>query len=301
MTLFEILITNHTGFPFYKWSNPNSPKHEVNVVKYSRFPLSSEGEVRKDFELECGYMAAMSLSARGQGMEVTSIKKKPIEICEESGMQKYDIIFNLTVDTYMNEKNLWNRIDRATDNIIFIQERKDLSDKKLEDAEKERLLNTFNDFKLRKYLNDKSHEIISSIANTLSSTKGEEKQLFEYGILGVGILSSSYNILSYNSVKSILGLKDEDLEYAGDIPEDIADLDMILATTEIPMNIEGGESKFAYPHEKEIQLIIHNLDVGPKILDVKEPYYLIILVRVGFPSKETIDDLIQTIIPILVD
>ena len=121
MTLFEISITNHSGFPFYQWENPKKPRKTVNVVKYTRYPIFDEAKQNRRFELECGYTAAMSLAMRSLGAHIASIKRTPIsaEQLSEAG-NELDIIFEVTVDTYMNEKNLYDRMYRAVDNIIFL-------------------------------------------------------------------------------------------------------------------------------------------------------------------------------------
>jgi len=302
MTLYEISITNHTGYPFYKWEKPDKPKGIVNVIKCTRYPDLETKQEHRDFKLEAGYIAAMSIAARAQGTSVAGVRKKPIsaeQFSDEGTIE--DIIFDLAVDTYMNEQNLYNRMYRAIDNIISSENRKYLEDEDLSEEEEMQLKDVFNDNIVRQIIIERSTDIGLAIIDTLHKVKGQEKKLYEYGILGVGIMSSSYNVLFYRGIKTFLGLTDDDLEFPGDIPDNESELLEILAVTQIPMDIEAGESKFAYPYEKNINFIIHNFDIGPIILGVKEPFHLLVCVKAGFPSKESIDDLILGIAAHLVD
>jgi hypothetical protein len=302
MTLYEIAITNHAGYPFYQWENPNKPKKTVNVVKYTMFPIFDETKQFRRFELECGYTAAMSLAIRSQGAHIASIKRTPIsaEQLSEAGNEQ-DIIFDIAVDPYMNERNLYYRMYRAVDNIIFTEERNRLEDNDLTVEEVVDLKSIFNDSDLRIILHKNTFSIGNAITDALKKVKGEEKKLYEYGILGVGLLSSSYNILFYKGLKSLLELSEDEIDFPGFFPDNESELDNVLSTTQMPILIEGGEAKFAYPYEKNFNFVIHNFDIGINVLGVKEPFHLIVAVKAGFPSKVTIDDLIQGIMPFLVD
>jgi len=302
MTLYEISITNHSGYPFYQWENPNKPQKTINVVKYTRFPPFESEEGSRRFELECGYKAAMSISARNLGAHIASIRRTPISAEQLSSNKKnQDIIFEVAVDSYMNEKNLYDRMHRAADNIIFTEDRKRLEDKDLTVDEVVELKSVFSDSELRIILHKHMFNIGDEIRKALEEVKGEEKRLYEYGILGVGILSSSYNILFYKGLKSLLELSEDEIDFPGFFPDNEAELDEVLSDTQMPYSIEVGDSKFAYPYEKNFNFILHNFDIGLSILGVKESFYLITAVKAGFPSKETIDVLIQGIAPILVD
>lgn len=302
MTLYEISITNHSGYPFYRWENPNRPKAVVNTVKFTRYPPLSGEDRGRNFELECGYRAAMSITALGQQREVTSIKEMPVsrERIIAEGSDK-DIIFDLTVDVYMNSLNLYKRMRRSVDTLIYKEKRPYLEDNPLSEEEQTMLKSVFNELEARKLINEKSTQIGRVISETLQRVKGEEKKLYEYGILGVGILTSSYNILFYNGLKTYLGLTDEDIDFPGKIPETEDELAEILALAQMPKSIDGGESMFAYPYGLNIMFLIHNFEIGPEILGEREPFHLIVGVRAGFPSKTTIDDLIVAITPYLLD
>ena len=301
MTLYEVLITNHIGLPFFKWENPNKPKKMVNVVRYTRFPPGILEQSHKEFELECGYIAAMSISARGQNMEIVSIKKNPKTFSDNHAENEQDIIFDVSIDSYMNEHNLIERMARISDNLIFSSQRKRLEDLDLSDEEQSELVNILSDVDSRKLVNSKDFEIANTIKEILGQVKGEEKKLYEYGILGVGLLSSCYTILFYKSIKTYLELSNDQIDYSGTLPENERDLDNILEKTQIPFHIDGGESTFAYPYGENIQFIIYNFDIGPEVLDVREPLHLIVGVRVGSPSKQLIDDLIRGLTPLLID
>ena len=112
---------------------------------------------------------------------------------------------------------------------------------------------------------------------------------------------SSFEKDMYKGIKTYLELKDDDIDFPGGFPDNETELDIVLSATQMPTDIKGGESKFAYPYEQNFNFVIHNFDTGPTILGAKEPFHLIVCVRAGFPSKETIDDLIHSIMPFLVD
>ena len=302
MTLYEIAISDFIGTPFYRWTNPNKPKKDVKVIKYTRFPSGFEPKGEERFELEAGYKAAMATATGHQGMNVASIRRTPISAEMISVQDKNDdIIFDLTTDVYANEKNLYDRIYRAVDNIVFNEQRQRLIDQDLSVDEVVDLKAVFSDSELRIILHKNTFGIGNIIKERLSKVKGEEKKLYEYGILGVGILSSSYNILFYKGLKSLLELSEDKIDFPGFFPDNEGELDDVLSETQMPFSIEGGDSKFAYPYERNFNFIIHNFDIGPTILGVKEAFHLIIAVKAGFPSKETIDDLIQGIAPFLLD
>ncbi len=300
--IYEIAISNFQGLPWYFFVNPNRPNKVMKVIKYTRFPSTFEAKGEAKFELEAGYKAAMAIATGHQGMNISSIKRTPISAEQFSIEGKNDdIIFDITTDVYMNEKNLYDRMYRAVENIIFTDTRKRLEDSDLSVEEVVELKAVFDDSSLRIIIHKNTFSIGSMIKEILSKIRGEEKKFYEYGILGVGILSSSYNILFYKGLKSLLEIKAEDLDFPGFFPDNEAELDHVLSETQMPTSIEGGDSKFAYPYEKNFNFILHNYDIGPTILGVKESFYLIVCVRGGFPSKETIDDLIQGIAPYLLD
>ena len=303
MTLYEIAVSNFTGLPFFQWTEPNRPKKTVRVVKFTRFPYGILKRGVQRFELEASYKAAMAIASfANQNMNVASIRRTPIsaEQLGDDGASD-DVIFDIVVDPYMNEKNLYDRMYRAVDNLIFNDNRKRLEDSDLSVDEVVNLKAVFNDSELKIMLQKNTFSIETVIKEALGKVKGEEKKLYEYGILGVGILSSSYNILYYKGIKTLLDLNVDDIDFPGFFPDNEGELDEVLSVTQMPFMIEEGDSKFAYPYERNFNFILHNFDIGPSILGVKESFYLIVAVKAGFPSKETIDVLIQGIAPFLLD
>ena len=76
MTLYDISIVSHSGYPWFKWKSHILPKGIVNTVRYTRYPTFSLQNESDRFELEASYLAAMSLVTRNQGIEIMSIKKR---------------------------------------------------------------------------------------------------------------------------------------------------------------------------------------------------------------------------------
>ncbi|MBD3312661.1 hypothetical protein GF352_04385 [archaeon] len=125
----------------------------------------------------------------------------------------------------------------------------------------------------------------------------EEVNVYKYGVLGVGLLSSSYNILFFKGVKSLLGL--DSFDYQGYCPDSEGDLDEILTHIKNISGISSGESKFAYCHELNVNLLIYNLGVGPEVLGVNEPFYLVMAVDPLFASKKVTEKLASQVSKLL--
>jgi hypothetical protein len=289
MTLYDIRVCNHIGYPWFKWVSHNKPPGIVNTVRYTRYPTISLQKERSKFALECGYMAAMSLTARNQGIEIMSIKKRPLSVegMRAEGMEQ-DIIFDITVDLFMNETNLAYRMARVVEEIIYTDDRKILESKQITEEEESRVIEVFNDISFTDIIHRNADEIFKIIREALETVE-------ENSILGVGLLSSSYNILFYQDLKAFKTLTEKEVEELGFFPSNEQELSQVLNMTQMPTYIEGDKSKFLYPMNAEYNFIIRNFDVGPKILGVMEPFHFIAGVKSKLPYESILFELIHSI------
>jgi len=289
MTIYDLKITNHSGYPWMYWKSHTEPKGVVNTVRYTTYPTFSLKNERSKFELECGYMAAMSMSARNQGMEIMSIKKRPLSVDNiKSEGKDQDIIFDITVDLFMNEQNLTYRMARTVEDIIYTNDRTVLESKEITEGEESQIIEVFNDITHTDLIHKNADHIFENISKALNEVE-------ENAILGVGLLSSSYNILFYQGLKAFKELSKQELSELGFFPSNEKELATVLNMTQMPDYIEGGRSKNLYPLNAEYNFIIHNFDKGPKILGVMEPFLLIAGVKSKYPYESTLFDLIQSI------
>ncbi len=293
MTLYDIAIVSHSGYPWFKWKSHIIPKGIVNTVRYTRYPTFSLQDEKNRFELEASYIAAMSLVTRNQGIEIMSIKKRPLSVDKiQAEGTKEDIIFDITVDLFMNDTNLSYRMARTVENIIFINDRKLLESKDITEEEEAQIIEVFNDISFTDIIHRNADHIFESIRNALND-------LEENSILGIGMLSSDYNILFYQGLKAFKNLTNEELEKLGFFPSNEKELAKVLNMTQMPNYIEENKSKLLYPLNSEYNFIIYNLNIGPKILGVMEHFHLIAGVKSKLPYESVLFELIQSIIPYL--
>jgi hypothetical protein len=293
MTLYEISITNHSGYPWFKWKSHTAATYLFNTVRYTRYPTFSLQNEKSKFELECGYMAAMSMSARNQGIEIMSIKKRPLSVdnIRAEGTEQ-DIIFDITVDLFMNEQNLSYRMARTVEEIVYINERNLLESKEIIETEEAQIIEVFNDLKSTHIIHKNADDIFKAIEKAV-------KDVEEDAILGIGMLSSSYNILFYQGLKTYKDLSEKELEELGFFPSNEQELAQVLNMTQMPTYIEPDNKKNLYPLNSEYNFIIHNLGVGPRILGVIEPFHLIAGVKMKYPYESILFELIQSLEPYL--
>lgn len=295
MTLFAIKITNHSGYPWFSWKSHLEPTQVINTVRYTRYPTFSLQNERSKFELECGYMAAMSMSARNQGIEIMSIKKRPLSVdnIRAEGTEQ-DIIFEITVDLFMNEQNLSYRMARTVEEIVYSNERKVLESREINEDEEAQIIEVFNDIQLTNIIHKNANDIFTAIKKAVEEVEMD-------AILGIGMLSSSYNILFYQGLKTYKDLSEKDLNELGFFPSNEHELAQVLNMTQMPTYIEPGASKNLYPLNAEYNFIIHNFGVGPKILGVMEPFHLIAGVKMKYPYESTLFELIHSLEPYLTE
>lgn len=345
MAIYQVIINSH-GTDFYFWER-ESPSRTPKGVIYTEKAQEPDSRQQDQSLIGCLFMA-LSDFANSLGLKLLSID---YELGGEETVTGRDINFIMTVDSYMNTRNLRERMRRATNEIIFNNREELLISNQLSSDEEERLKRVFNDQLFKLIIGRNSHELESIIRKELSAyryvehvsladksldevlsefksegkslvnyeqegdvlvieydyfkkvTKAgggvveEEVNVYKYGVLGVGLLSSSYNILFFKGVKSLLGL--DRFDYEGYCPDTEGDLDDVLTNIKNLSDISSGESKFAYCHELNVNLLIYNLGVGPEILGVNEPFYLVLAVDPLFASKKVTERLARRVSKLL--